>query len=86
MKLKYWQNIFYAIVNANSVVEHVNQNKYGIMLNVNLNAKSISQVLCQQISINKKWNIKWIVVFCKCFISGNVTIYNGHYLLSLCKT
>ena len=47
LKLKYWQNIFYAIVNANSIVQHVNQNKYGIMLNVNVNAKSISQVLCQ---------------------------------------
>ena len=41
MKLKQWQNIFHAILNANSIVQHVTQNKNRIIKHVNVNAKII---------------------------------------------
>ena len=41
MKLKHWENIFYVILNANSVVQYVIQFKDGIMINVNASVKSI---------------------------------------------
>ena len=34
MKLKHWENIFYVILNANSVVQYVIQFKDGIMINI----------------------------------------------------
>ena len=42
MKLKQWQNIFHAILNANSIVQHVTQNKNRIIKHVNVNAKVIA--------------------------------------------
>ena len=41
MKLKQWQNIFYVIVNANSVVQHVIQINNGILKHVYVNVKII---------------------------------------------
>ena len=41
MKLKQWQNIFGMIVNANSIVQDVIQNKNGIRKHVNVNVKVI---------------------------------------------
>ena len=41
MKSKHWQNILHAIVNANSMVQHVIQMKNRIIINVNLSIKSI---------------------------------------------
>ena len=41
MKLKQWQNIFYVILNANPLVQHVNQIRNGIMKHVNVNVKII---------------------------------------------
>ena len=36
---KKWQNIFHAIVNANSLVQHIIQIKNGIMKHANINIK-----------------------------------------------
>ena len=41
MKIKQYQNIFYVIVNANSVVQHAIQNKNGIIKHFNVNIKII---------------------------------------------
>ena len=40
MKLKQWKNIFYVILNANSIVQIVIQNKNRIIKHVNVNVKS----------------------------------------------
>ena len=40
MKLKQWQSIFNAIVNGNSIVQHVVQIKNGIIKHVNVNVKA----------------------------------------------
>ena len=39
MNLKQWQNIFYVIVNAISLVQNVIQNKNGIIKHVNVNVE-----------------------------------------------
>ena len=44
MKLKQWQNIFHVILNANSVVQHVNQIKKWMIKHVNVNVKIIINV------------------------------------------
>ena len=44
MKLKQWQNIFNVILNANSVVQHVNQIKKRMIKHVNVNVKIIISV------------------------------------------
>ena len=41
MKLKQWQNIFYVVLNANSIVQHVTQIKNGIIEHVNVNVNVI---------------------------------------------
>ena len=41
MKLKQWQKIFYVIVNANSMVQHIIQIKNGIIKHVNVSIKII---------------------------------------------
>ena len=41
MKLNQWQNIFFVIINANSIVSHVIQIKNGIIKHVNVNVKII---------------------------------------------
>ena len=41
MKLKQLQNIFYVIINTNSIVQHVIQNKNLIIKQVNVNVKII---------------------------------------------
>ena len=41
MKLKQWKNIFYVILNANSIVQIVIQNKNRIIKHVNVNVKSV---------------------------------------------
>ena len=41
MKLKQWQNIFHAMVNVNSIVQHVIQIKNGITKHINVNVKII---------------------------------------------
>ena len=41
MKLKQWQNIFYVVLNANSIVQHVTQIKNGIIKHVNVNVNVI---------------------------------------------
>ena len=40
-KLKKWQHIFHAIVNANSIVQHVIQMKTRIIKQINVNVKII---------------------------------------------
>ena len=46
MKLKQWQNIFQAVVNANSIVQHVIQNKNGIIKHVKIiSVKNILGIL-----------------------------------------
>ena len=40
MKLKQWQSIFNAVVNGNSIVQHVVQIKNGIIKHVNVNVKA----------------------------------------------
>ena len=40
MKLKQWQSIFNAIVNGNSILQHVVQIKNGIIKHVNENVKA----------------------------------------------
>ena len=40
MKLKQWQSIFNAIVNGNSIVQHVVQIKNGIIKHVNVDVKT----------------------------------------------
>ena len=45
MDLKQYQNIFYVIINVNSIVQHVNQIKNEIIIrNVNVNVKIIISV------------------------------------------
>ena len=44
MKLKQWRNIFYVIVDANSIVQHLIQIKNGITKGVNVNVKIIISV------------------------------------------
>ena len=39
--LRQWQNIFYAIANANSIVQHIIQIKNGIIKHVNVSVKII---------------------------------------------
>ena len=39
--IKQWQNIFYVIVNANSIVQHVIQINNGILKHVYVNVKII---------------------------------------------
>ena len=41
MKLKQLQNLFHAIVNENSIVQHLVQIKNGIITQVNVNVKNI---------------------------------------------
>ena len=60
MKLKQWQNIFGMIVNANSIVQDVIQNKNGIRKHVNVNVK---------IMVGKdiyKKNYSWTLSTCIC--------------------
>ena len=40
MKLKQWQSIFNAVVNGNSIVQHVVQIKNGIIKHVNVDVKT----------------------------------------------
>ena len=44
MKLKQWRNIFYVIVDANSIVQHLIKIKNGITKGVNVNVKIIISV------------------------------------------
>ena len=44
MKLKQWQNIFYVVINANSIVQYVIQIKNGLIKHVNGNVKIIESV------------------------------------------
>ena len=44
MRLKQWRNIFHAIANANSIVQHAIQMKNGIIKHVNVNIKIIEIV------------------------------------------
>ena len=61
-----------------------------IMCNETINATdSVSKNITSAVSTNfcdKKVKLKWIAIFCTCFINDHITIYNRCYLLSLCKT
>ena len=44
MRLKQWRNIFHAIANGNSIVQHAIKMKNGIIKHVNVNIKIIESV------------------------------------------